>query len=83
MREMMGAPMTCQDAIGLLLDYLESTLEPAMLEQLEAHLADCEPCRAYLATYRRTVGVTGEAGRVAMPEEMRRRLRSFLLDHLR
>jgi anti-sigma factor RsiW len=74
--------MTCQDAIGLLLEYLEATLEPAALEQLEAHLADCEPCRAYLATYRRTVGVAGEAGRVGMPEEMRRRLRAFLLDRL-
>jgi anti-sigma factor RsiW len=81
MREMMGG-MTCQDAIGLLAEYLEATLEPAVLEQLEAHLADCEPCRAYLATYRRTVGVAAESGKVAMPDEMRRRLRAFLLERL-
>jgi hypothetical protein len=31
---MMGAGMTCRDAIALLLDHLESTLQPAALEQL-------------------------------------------------
>jgi anti-sigma factor RsiW len=75
--------MTCQEAIALLLDYLESTLAPEALERLETHLADCEPCRAYLATYRRTIDVAGAAGKIEMPDDMRRRLRAFLLDQLR
>jgi anti-sigma factor RsiW len=79
----MAAPMTCQDAIGLLLDYLESTLDDGMVRDLEAHLEGCEPCRAYLATYRRTIGVAGEAQRVEMPAEMRRRLAAFLAERLR
>jgi anti-sigma factor RsiW len=75
--------MTCQDAIGLLLDYLEATLDADAARQLEAHLEGCDPCKAYLATYRRTVGVVGQAGRGEMPPEMRRRLASFLVEQLR
>lgn len=75
--------MTCQDAIALLLDYLEATLDDATVGQLEAHLGDCAPCRAYLATYRRAVGVTATSERVEMPPEIRERLASFLAERLR
>jgi anti-sigma factor RsiW len=75
--------VTCQDAIALLLDYLEATLDDATVGQLEAHLADCAPCRAYLATYRRAVGAAATAERVEMPPEMRERLASFLAQRLR
>ena len=75
--------MTCQDAIALLLDYLEATLDDATVAQLEAHLADCAPCRAYLATYRRAVGVAATTERVEMPAEMRERVASFLAQRLR
>jgi anti-sigma factor RsiW len=78
----MSKRMTCQDVIGLLLEYLEATLDDDVVRQLEAHLEGCEPCRAYLATYRRTRGV-GDAGRVEMPAEMRRHLASFLAERLR
>lgn len=79
----MSARMTCQDVIGLLLEYLEATLGEDVVAQLEAHLEGCEPCRAYLATYRRTVGIVGPAERVEMPAEMRRHLASFLAERLR
>jgi predicted anti-sigma-YlaC factor YlaD len=74
--------MTCQEAIAILSDYLEATLARLDLEQLEEHLADCAPCRAYLATYRRTIEVGGAAGRVEMPDEMKARLRTFLSSRL-
>jgi anti-sigma factor RsiW len=79
----MSKRMTCQDVIGLLLEYLEATLDDDVVRQVEAHLEGCEPCRAYLATYRRTRGVVGDAGRVEMPAEMRRHLASFLAERLR
>jgi len=75
--------MTCKDAIGVLADFLEQSLSPELLAELERHLADCAPCRAYLETYRKTVELTGRAGHVEMPAEMKSRLRSLLLDQLR
>ena len=75
-------PLTCRDVIGLLADYLESILCRGQAERLEAHLAGCEPCRAYLRTYRRTQALAAQTGRVAMPEEMRDRLRRLLMEAL-
>jgi anti-sigma factor RsiW len=75
--------VTCKDAIAILADYLESALSPELVEKLEEHLRDCAPCRAYLATYRKTKSLAADAGRVEMPEEMKTRLREFLLAQLR
>jgi len=75
--------MNCKDAIGVLADFLEQSLSPEVLAELERHLADCGPCRAYLETYRKTVELTGRAEQIEMPEEMKARLRSLLLDELR
>ncbi len=71
--------LTCREVIGLLADYLESALSEEEIRELEEHLAGCGPCQAYLNTYRRTKDLTGKAERVAMPEEMKDRLRTFLL----
>jgi predicted anti-sigma-YlaC factor YlaD len=74
--------MTCKEAIDVLGDFLEQSLTPALAAELEEHLRDCAPCRAYLNTYRKTRELTREAGRVPMPEEMKERLHRFLLDRL-
>ena len=74
--------MTCKDAIDIIADFLDQTLASDAVQELEVHLRDCEPCRAYLNTYRRTRGLVGEAGRVEMPEELKARLRRFLQGQL-
>jgi anti-sigma factor RsiW len=74
--------MTCRELIDVLADYLEQSLAGDVAAELERHLADCAPCRAYLATYTRARVIGAEAQRVEMPEEMKVRLRRFLLDRL-
>jgi predicted anti-sigma-YlaC factor YlaD len=74
--------VTCRDAIDLLGDFLASELGPRDSVRLRLHLAGCRPCRAYLRTYRRTVRLAGRAGEIEMPEEMKRRLRAFLVEKL-
>jgi anti-sigma factor RsiW len=73
----------CRDAIDVLADYLDGTMPRDLAAELERHLADCPPCRAYLATYRKTQELGAAAARVEMPEEMQVRLRRFLIDRLR
>ena len=75
--------MSCRDAIALLDDFIDGVLPAELAAELSAHLADCAPCRAYLATYRTTRALGAAAARVEMPEEMRSRLRRFLADRLR
>ena len=71
--------MTCKEAIERLADYLDGELTAELLERLETHLEICAPCRAYLATYRRTAELAARMNRVEVPEELRRRLRALLL----
>ena len=75
--------MNCKEFIALLGDYLEMTVRPETVAELEEHLADCAPCQAYLKTYRRTRELAAAAERAAlppgMPAEMKAHLRAFLL----
>ena len=71
--------LTCEDVIGMLLEYLETTLTPATLAAFERHLAGCPPCVAYLRTYRRTREIAAAGERVEMPADMKTRIREFLL----
>ena len=70
--------MNCHEAIDVLADYLDAALTPDVLAQLEAHLQACAPCRAYLATYKRTAELAAKVNRVEMPPEVRQRLSEFL-----
>jgi len=73
----------CKEFImDLLADYLDGALGPDVLADLEWHLQDCQPCVAYLETYKKTRELTGRAAQVEMPEEMKVRLREFLLKQL-
>jgi anti-sigma factor RsiW len=74
--------MNCRELIDVLADYLEQSLPVDMAAALERHLGDCGPCRAYLATYRKTRSLGAEAQRIDMPDEMKDRLRQFLVQQL-
>ena len=74
--------MICRELIEIIDDYLDGTLAPDVVRELERHLGECEPCRAYIATYRKTRRVGAAAARVEMPDEMKARLRRFLADNL-
>jgi anti-sigma factor (TIGR02949 family) len=74
--------LTCQAVIELLLEYLEESLTPEALEAFERHLEGCPACVAYLNTYKKTRELTGEVSRVPIPDEMKARLRVFLLERL-
>jgi len=75
--------MTCREAIDVLADFVDGVMPPELVAELERHLAGCDPCRAFLATYRKTRALGAAAGHLEMPAEMRARLRRFLADKLR
>ena len=74
--------LTCEDIIGMLLEYLETRLDAHTLAAFERHLAACAPCVAYLNTYRRTRELTATSERAEMPDEMQTRIREFLRTRL-
>ena len=76
--------LTCKELIqDFVADYLDGSLGPAAVAELEADLAKCPPCVAYLNTYRKTRNVVGLVGAAEMPPEMQDILRQFMLGHLK
>jgi anti-sigma factor RsiW len=56
--------MNCQQLVELVTDYLEGRLPDAEREQVEAHIAACENCTAYIEQMRLTLFALGR-----IPEE--------------
>jgi predicted anti-sigma-YlaC factor YlaD len=54
--------LVCQQAVELITDYIEGALPAGDRRRLEAHLAECPPCREYLAQISKTIELTGAAG---------------------
>lgn len=75
--------LRCRDVVELLTEYLEGGLDPATAATLEAHLADCRPCTAFLNTYRGAVQTTRRLREEDLPPELRRRLLTFLRQQTR
>jgi len=48
-------PRGCKQMFAELSEYLDDELNPALCEQLEAHLDDCEPCQAFVSNLESTV----------------------------
>jgi anti-sigma factor RsiW len=47
--------LRCQELVELVTDYLEGALDPSRLAALDAHLAGCDGCGAYVEQMRQTV----------------------------
>jgi anti-sigma factor RsiW len=63
--------MNCQDLVELVTEYLEDALAPEDRAAVEAHLADCDGCTAYLEQMRTTIRLTGALTEEQVPREAR------------
>lgn len=78
----MRAELVCADGVDLLIDYLEGVLPPAESGAIDAHLARCPRCVAFVKSYRETPRIFRDATTPAVPAGLGARLRRFLEDHL-
>lgn len=49
------AALRCKRLFSMLSDYLDQELDPSLCQNMESHLGDCSPCKAYLASLEETV----------------------------
>jgi predicted anti-sigma-YlaC factor YlaD len=73
--------MNCKELAYMLADYCNGSMDPRLREELDAHLAKCEPCMAFTKTFRATCEGTRklrEAIEYAIPAEVRKRLEMFV-----
>lgn len=66
--------MTCRDLVETVTEYLEGTLPAADRVRFDAHLAECPPCREYLAQMRHTVAALGRLPRDTISQDAKRGL---------
>ncbi len=74
-------PKRCNDLVGLLADYVEHQLPPAVHEDLEQHLAQCPRCVAQLKTYESTLSLLRSIRDEDLPKELRCKLKTFIDKH--
>ncbi len=72
--------MNCKELIYLLEDYLDGTMEETLKQELDAHIAMCEPCLHFLDTYGSTRVLCRQVTLDEIPPEFRERLRSFVIE---
>lgn len=70
--------VTCASGVELLMDYLEGVLPPGTARDLEAHVAACERCRAYVESYRQTPRILRDATMAELPAELQQALMAAL-----
>jgi anti-sigma factor RsiW len=73
-----GEKRRCTDLVGLLADFVEHHLPPAVHADLEKHLARCPRCIAQLKTYQSTVSLLRSIHEEDLPPELRCTLKAFL-----
>ena len=70
--------LACASGVELLMDYLEGTLPAGIRADLEAHVAGCPRCTAFVASYRETPRILREASAVTLPPDLEESLLRFL-----
>jgi anti-sigma factor RsiW len=75
--------VNCKKVIHELTSYLDGVLDSTMRIDLEQHLSGCTDCRLVVDTCRKTIQIFCNSEPVPLPEEVRRRLHTALLERFR
>jgi len=75
--------IACLSGVELLMDYLEGVLPPDVHAALDDHVAGCERCVAFVASYRATPRILREATAATLPDDVQASLKTFVQGFLR
>jgi anti-sigma factor RsiW len=75
--------VNCKKVIQELTSYLDGVLDSEMRTDLELHLARCTDCRVVVDTTRKTIQIFCNSEPVPLPEDVRQRLHTALMDRFR
>jgi hypothetical protein len=75
--------VNCKKVILELSSYLDGVLDSNMRSDLELHLSSCTDCRIVVDTCRKTIQIFCNSEPVPLPDDVRKRLHTALLDRFR
>ena len=73
--------MVCQELVEVLTEYLDGTLGAHDRARLEAHLAVCDDCQAYLDQFKATIALADRANDGKLPSDLRNNLMKAFRTH--
>jgi anti-sigma factor RsiW len=62
--------VNCSSGVELLMEYMEGTLAPDVREAIDAHVAGCPRCVAFIASYQDTPRILRDATAAEMPADL-------------
>ncbi len=70
--------MKCAELLAALNEYVDGTIDPAICEEFEKHMAGCNPCQVVVDNIRKTITVYKEGKPIELPADFRNRLHAAL-----
>jgi hypothetical protein len=70
--------MKCAELLAALNEYVDGTVDPAICEEFEKHMAGCNPCQVVVDNIRKTITLYKEGKPYELPTHFHERLHSAL-----
>lgn len=70
--------MKCDELLAMLNEYVDGTVDPAVCEEFERHMAGCNPCQVVVDNIRKTITLYKEGKPYELPQPFRERLHAAL-----
>lgn len=70
--------MKCEELLKLLNEYVDGTVDPAICEEFEQHMAGCNPCQVVVDNIRKTITLYKNGQPYELPVQVHERLHTAL-----
>ncbi len=70
--------MKCEELLAMLNEYVDGTVDPAICDEFEKHMAGCNPCQVVIDNIRKTITLYKEGKPCDLPRDFQHRLHSAL-----
>ena len=70
--------MKCLELLWTLNEYVDRTVDPAICDEFESHIAGCNPCRVVVNNVRQTITLYKSGQPFELPAPFRQRLHTVL-----